>query len=57
MVVVIGCLELHVHEVAGADGGAEEEELHDRVVHADEVGHQVQVARDEHHREQELRPA
>ena len=57
MVVVIGCLELHVHEVAGADGGAEEEELHDRVVHADEVGHQVQVPRDEHHGEQQLRAA
>ena len=48
MVVVVGGFELHVHEIDCSDGGCEEEDFHGRVVQRDEVGEQVQVARQEH---------
>ena len=54
MVVVVGGLELDVHQVDGADGRGQEEDLHHGVVHGDEVGEQVQVAGQEHHGEQQL---
>ena len=54
MVVVVGGLELHVHEIHGADGRDDEEDLHHRVVHRYEVGKQVQVTREENQCEEDL---
>lgn len=54
MIVIVSGLELHVHEIASPDGGREKEDLHRRVVQRDEAGEQVQVARQEHQREEEL---
>ena len=48
MIVIIGGLELEVHEVAGADGGCKKEDLHGCVVHRDEAGEQVQVTGEKH---------
>jgi hypothetical protein len=57
VVAVVGGLELDIHEVDRGGRGADKEDLHGGVVHGDEVGHQVQVARHEHHQEQDLRLA
>ncbi len=51
VVAVVGGLELDIHEVDSGGRGADKEDLHGGVVHGDEVGHQVQVARHEHHQE------
>lgn len=37
MVLIVGGLELCEHEVDGADGGAQEEDLHGGVVHGYET--------------------
>ena len=57
MVRIVSRFELDVHEIAGADGWCEEEDLHGRVVGRDEAREQVQVAADEHHRKQDLSTA
>jgi len=57
VVAVVGGLELDIHEVDRGGRGADKEDLHGGVVDGDEVGHQVQVARHEHHQEQDLRLA
>ncbi len=54
MIVIVSGLELHVHEIASPDGGREKEDLHRRVVQRDEAGEQVQVARQEDQRKEEL---
>jgi len=54
MVPVVGGLEFEIHEVDGGSRAGDEEDLHAGVVETDEVGHQVQVAGDEHHQEQDL---
>ncbi len=54
MIAVVGGLELEEHQVAGSDGCGEEEDLHRRVIQGDEVGEEVQVAREEDQREQRL---
>ena len=54
MVVVVGGLELHVHEIDSSDRWGEEEDFHGCVVQRDEVGEEVQVARQEHEGEQHL---
>ena len=47
---VIGRAERHLklHEVDGQAGGCDEEDLHEGVVHGDEVHEQVRVAHQEH---------
>ena len=51
---VVGRLELDVHEIECAERGDEIEDLHERVVHRDEVSEQVEVASREHERKQQL---
>jgi len=57
MIAVVGCLEFEQHEINGSVGGGDEEDLHDGVVDRNEVGQQVQVARREDQRKQDLRLA
>ena len=55
MIAVVGGLKLEQHEIDGAEGGGEEEDLHDGVVNRDEVGQQIQITRREDKRKQDLR--
>ncbi len=57
VVPVVGGLELDIHQVDGGGGRADEEDLHSGVVDGDEVGKKVQIARHEHHQEEDLRLA
>jgi len=57
MIAVVGGFEFEQHEIDGPVRGSDEEDLHDGVVNRDEVGQQVQVARRENEREQDLRLA
>ena len=57
VVLVVGGSELCQNEIAGSDGGDDEEDLHDGVVEGDVGGQQIQVAGHEDHREQQLRTA
>ena len=41
MILVVSCLELDEHEIAGADGRRQEEDLHSSVVHRDEAESQI----------------
>ncbi len=52
--MIVGGFELQVHKIDRPDGGDEEEDLHGRSVDGDEVGEEVQVAREEDQREQRL---
>ena len=51
MIAVVGGLKLEQHEIDGAEGGGEEENLHAGVVNRDEVGQQIKVSRHENQRE------
>ena len=57
MIAVVGRLEFEQHEIDGSIRGGDEEDLHDGVVNRNEVGQQIQVARREHERKQDLRLA
>merc|ERR1719278_737115 len=48
VVAIIGGFEFEIHQIDGPSGAADEEELHDGVVQADEVGQEVQISRHEH---------
>ena len=52
--MIVGGLELEIHEIDGADGGGEEEDFHRRVVQGHEIRHQVEIPGDEDDREQDL---
>jgi len=56
VIVIVGGLELHKHQVNGASGRDEKEDFHGRVISGDEVGEQVQVAGDEDDSEEGLGP-
>jgi len=57
VVAVVGCLELDVHQVDGSRRGANEEDLHTRIVQGDEVREQVKIPGDEYDEEEDLRLA
>jgi len=57
VIVVIGGLKLHVHQIHGGTGRGQEQHLHHRVVQAHVGGEQIQVARQIDHGEQDLRLA
>ena len=48
-------LKFQIHQIDSSSRAADEEDLHDGVVERDEAGEEVQVPRDEHHQEQDLR--
>lgn len=54
VVMIVGGLELEIHEIDGADGGGEEEDFHRGVVEGDEIRDQVQIAGDEDDSEEDL---
>lgn len=56
MVVIVGGLELHEHEIDCSDGGRKEEDFHRGVVKGNEAGKQVQVPGQEHQGKQDLCP-
>ncbi|KAH8246760.1 hypothetical protein KR038_008032 [Drosophila bunnanda] len=57
VVVVVGGLKLHVHQVDRGAGRGQEEHLHHRVVQAHVGGEQIEVTGQVDHREQNLRLA
>lgn len=57
VIVVVGRLELDVHHVEGGKRGGDEHQLHHRVVQANVRCHQIQIAADIDHGEQNLRLA
>ena len=54
VVAIIGGFEFEIHQIDGPSGAADEEELHNGVVEADEVGQQVQISRHENNEKQSL---
>lgn len=57
VVSVVGCLELHPHEVHGSNRSGEEEDLHDGVVEGIETGEKIQVSGEEGDGEEDLGPS
>ena len=54
VITIVGSFKFEVHEIHGGSRTRDEEDLHDCVVDADEVGDQVQVPGHEHEQEQDL---
>ena len=50
MIMVIGGLELHVHEVQGGIGSCNEHDLHYRVVDGDKVSQEIEISSGVHDR-------
>lgn len=55
MIVVVGRFELDVHQIKGGERGRDEDQLHQRVVQANERRDQIQIAAHINHGEQDLR--
>lgn len=57
VVSIVGCLELHPHQVDSSDGSSEEENLHDGVVQGIEASEEIQVSCEEGYGEEDLGPS
>lgn len=44
MIVIVGCAELHVHQIKCSKRRHDKDELHEGVVDADEGGEKIQIA-------------
>lgn len=57
VIAIVGCLELHPHEVDGSDGSGEEKDLHYCIVEGVETSEEIQVSSEESYSKKNLGPA